>query len=286
MLITLKELLSKTEYKNRAFGSFNAPNYESALAIIEAGEQLNLPVILSPGPGHDCYIQLEQIMGIYRNLAKYASIDVCIHVDHVRDLNYIKRALDLGATSVMFDGSHESFNENLRLTKLVVEMAKEYGASVEAELGQVANSTFGHSETDFDDNQAIYTDVFEAKIFVRETKIDALAIAVGTVHGIYIQKPILNLPLINEIRKVVDAPLVLHGGSGVSDQDILTAIKYGVRKINYYTYMSLAGGMACKKVIEKQDKVFFHDIALIAKDAMKEDALRAMSLFTFGKISD
>ncbi len=280
MLITLKELLAIADEKGIAFASFNAPNYESALAVIEAGEELNLPVILSHGPGHDCFVKMEDIIGIYKMLAERASVDVCIHLDHTSDLDYIRRALEEGVTSVMFDGSHYSFEENIKMSKEVVEMAKKYGASVEAELGKVANSTFGHAEVEFEDNVAEYTNVNEAIQFVNETGIDALAVAIGTVHGVYTSEPKLDLPRVKDLKEAVNIPLVMHGGSGVKDDDVKVAITNGIRKINYYTYMSLDGGMAVKEHCETREKVFFHDVVTVGKEAMKADVLRAMKLFS------
>jgi fructose-bisphosphate aldolase class II len=280
MEITLKELLKSAQEKQIAYASFNAPNYESAKAVVLAAEELQIPFILSHGPGHDCYTDIEHIMDIYRSLTKNLTVDHCFHLDHTSDLSYIEKALKLGFTSVMYDGSHESYEDNVANTIKVVTMAKRYGAAVEAELGTVASSSYGKSETLKTVSEGEYTDPLQAKDFVDRTGIDFLAIAVGTVHGIYVTKPVLDLNRIKLIKDVVDIPLVLHGGSGIGDEDILIAIKNGIRKINYYTYMTLAGGDAVKKHIATQDKIFFHDISLVAIEGMKQDAKRTMKLFS------
>ncbi len=280
MEITLKELLKTAEEKKIAYASFNAPNYESALAVVKAAEELQIPFILSHGPGHDCYTDIDHVIDIYKSITKNITVDYCFHLDHTSDLNYIEKALKLGFTSVMYDGSHESYEDNIKNTIKVVAMAKKYGAAVEAELGTVGSSTYGKSETVSSVSIGEYTDPMQAKDFVDRTGIDFLAIAVGTVHGVYVMKPILDLDRIRLIRNVVTIPLVLHGGSGIVDEDILIAIGNGIRKINYYTYMTLAGGEAVKKLISTQDKCFFHDVSLAAIEGMKQDALRTMKLFS------
>lgn len=280
MEITLKQLLKNAEEKKIAYASFNAPNYESALAVVLAAEELQIPFILSHGPGHDCYTDIDHVMDIYRSLTKNINVDYCFHLDHTSDLSYIEKALKLGFTSVMYDGSHETYEDNVKNTIKVVAMAKPYHAAVEAELGTVASSSYGKSETVTTVSVGEYTDPAQAKDFVDRTGIDFLAIAVGTVHGIYVSKPILDLNRIKLIRDVVDVPLVLHGGSGIGDEDILIAIKNGIRKINYYTYMTLAGGDAVRQFVNSQDKLFFHDICLAATEGMKQDALRTMKLFS------
>jgi len=280
MEITLKQLLKNAEEKKIAYASFNAPNYESAKAVVLAAEELQIPFILSHGPGHDCYTPIEQVMDFYKSLTRNCTVDYCFHLDHTSDLSYIEKALKLGFTSVMYDGSHETYEDNVKNTIKVVAMAKQYGAAVEAELGTVASSTYGKSETGHNVSQGEYTDPAQAKDFVERTGIDFLAIAVGTVHGIYVSKPVLDLNRIKLIRDVVDVPLVLHGGSGICDEDIRIAIQNGIRKINYYTYMTLAGGDAVRQFINTQDKLFFHDISLVAIEGMKQDAKRTMILFS------
>ena len=279
METTLKELLKIAEANNIAFASFNAPNYESALAVVEAAEELQVPFILSHGPGHDKYTDITRVMDIYKSLTKHVKIPYCFHLDHTSDLDYIEKALKLGFTSVMYDGSHESYEENVKNTIKVVEMAKQYGAGVEAELGTIASSSYGNFETLLVSSSE-YTDPNQAKDFVERTGIDMLAIAIGTVHGVYTTKPILDLNRIKLIREVVDVPLVLHGGSGIESEDIQIAIDNGIRKINYYTYMTLAGGEAVQRFVNNHEKIFFHDISLIAVEGMKQDALRTMKIFT------
>ncbi|MBQ9915543.1 MAG: class II fructose-bisphosphate aldolase, partial [Clostridia bacterium] len=195
----------------------------------------------------------------------------CVHLDHGEDVDYVARGLELGCTGVMYDGSNLPEEENLANTKKVVELAKKTGASVEAEIGSM-----GARESGAEGGESIYTDPDAAKRFAEETGIDALACAFGTAHGIYLKQPKLDFLRLEKIKSLVDIPLVMHGGSGVSHEDYQKVISLGIRKINYYTYMAKAGGAA---VAAMEDKTFFHDMEVCAISAMKEDVKRAMQVF-------
>ena len=201
------------------------------------------------------------------------------------------KAIQLGFTSVMLDASSADYETNVQNTALICRLAHSVGVTVEAELGHIFASDNGLSQTkgkeqesldNFGSVEDVYTDPDTAKDFVERTGVDALAIAFGTAHGMYKQKPVLDLERIKLIKEKINVPLVMHGGSGLSVEEFQTAIKNGIRKINYYTYMALAGGKAVKEFIEKQgDKpVFFHDIPLIAKQAMKENVKEAIRIFS------
>ncbi len=275
MLVNLVEILKKADENGCAVGAFNTPNLECVNAVISAAEELNVPVIISHAQLHEEVSPIAVIGPVMIQAAKSAKVPVCVHLDHCEDLDYMQRALKLGFTGVMFDGSTLAYDENVRLTKLAVEMAKKYGAGVEAELGALASREGGAENA----SGPVYTDPDQAVLFCRETGIDALAPSFGTAHGIYKSKPVLDLERVKTIRDLTGLPLVMHGGSGVSPDDYRRGISNGLRKINYYSYMSKAGTAAVKEMLESEDVTFFHDLALAAEKAMKDDAIKAMRIF-------
>lgn len=274
MLVTLKEILKIAEARGCAIGSFNTPNMASLKAVIAAAEEKNEPVIIMHAQVHEemGLCKMDEIAPIMLFFADKAKVPVCVHLDHGEDLNYVKRGLDLGFTSVMYDGSNLDEKLNLANTSITVELANRYGASVEAEIGSM-----GARESGASGGESIYTDPYAAEKFVKETGIDALACAFGTAHGVYLTQPKLDFDRLAEIKERVDIPLVMHGGSGVSHEDYKKVIELGIRKINYYTYMAKAGGNA---VAEFKDKTFYHDIEVAAIDAMKKDVMSAINVFS------
>ena len=274
MLVDLKEILKIAEENKSAIGSFNTPNLTSLKAVIAAAEELGQPVIIMHAEVHEemGLCKMDEIAPIMLFMADRAKVPVCVHLDHGTDLDYIKRGMELGFTSVMYDGSELTAEENCKNTSLTVEWAQKRGISVEAEVGSM-----GAREGGAEGNESIYTDPDAAREFVEKTGIDALACAFGTAHGIYLKKPKLDFDRLDRIHKTVSVPLVMHGGSGVSDEDYRRVIELGIRKINYYTYMAKAGGTA---VADMADKTFFHDIELTAQLAMKENVKHAMKVFS------
>lgn len=274
MLVDLKEILKIAEENKSAIGSFNTPNLTSLKAVIAAAEELGQPVIIMHAEVHEemGLCKMDEIAPIMLFMADRAKVPVCVHLDHGTDLDYIKRGMELGFTSVMYDGSQLTAEENCKNTSLTVEWAQKRGISVEAEVGSM-----GAREGGAEGNESIYTDPDAAREFVEKTGIDALACAFGTAHGIYLKKPKLDFDRLDRIHKTVSVPLVMHGGSGVSDEDYRHVIELGIRKINYYTYMAKAGGTA---VADMADKTFFHDIELTAQLAMKENVKHAMKVFS------
>ena len=275
MLVNLVEILKIAEEKHCAVGAFNTPNLECVTAVLNAAEKLNVPVILSHAQLHEEVAPLAVIGPVMIQAAKAAKVPVCVHLDHCETLSYMQQALDLGFTGVMYDGSTLPYEENLANTKKAVAMAKHYNCGVEAELGALASREGGEAAA----IGPVYTDPEEAVAFCRETGIDALAPSFGTAHGIYKSKPVLDLQRVKVIAEKTGLPLVMHGGSGVSPEDYRTGIANGLRKINYYSYMSKAGTTAVKALLEKQDVTFFHDLALAAQNAMEADAEKAMRVF-------
>lgn len=275
MLVNLIDILQMAQEGNCAVGAFNTPNMESLNAVINAAEKLNVPVIISHAQVHEKLASLETIGPVMAAAARRAGVPVCVHLDHCESLEYMKKALDLGFTGVMYDGSTLPYEENLENTKMAVELAKKYHAGVEAELGAMPSQENGTAAA----GGPVYTVPEEAAAFCAETKIDALAPSFGTVHGIYKAKPVLDLGLVKKISEITGLPLVMHGGSGVSAEDYRTGIANGLRKINYYSYMARAGANAVKELLEKEDITFFHDLALAAEEAMERDVEKAMRIF-------
>lgn len=284
MLATLTEVLSYAESHNIAIGSFNTPNLESLQAVIEAAEELQLPVIIIFAQCHEPWIPLSYIGPIMVEKARAAKVPVCAQLDHGEDLDYLEQALQIGFTAVMYDGSTLSYEENLKNTKIAVAMAKKTGASVEAELGSMGRREYGSGVgSGNDDETKIYTDPDQAAAFVKETGIDALACSFGTTHGIYLEKPRLDFDVVKNVRaKTGNIPVVMHGGSGVSREDFRASIQAGVRKINYFTYMDKAAGNAVKEYLDslpEGSQIFFSGIVRAAREATKENVKAAMQKF-------
>ncbi len=283
MLITMKAILELAEAKNIAIGAFNITSLEGIQAVLQASEELNQPVILQFAPVHEAIIPMTVIGPIMLLMAERASVPVAVHLDHGDDLSVLKKALDMGFTSVMYDGSALSFEENAANTRIAVEMAGIYGASVEAEIGAMGRQEFssiGEGE-EGEATEGCYTDPEQAERFVKATGVDALACSFGTVHGLYLTEPKLDFDRISQIKNRIGLPIVMHGGSGVSDQDFRKCINNGVRKINYYTYLAKAGGMHVKeKAMESEGYVYYHDVTLWGIDAMKKDVLHTIKVFS------
>lgn len=285
MLVNLKEILDIAEHRGIAVGSFNTPNLESLLAVIGAAEELDIPVIIQFAQCHEPWIPLSVIGPIMVEQAKQAEVPVCVHLDHGETLDYLQRALDLGFTGIMYDGSVLSYEENLENTKKAVAMASTYNCGVEAELGSMGRRESGAGEegTGTDDDTKIYTDPVLARQFVADTGIDALACSFGTTHGIYLTKPKLDFNVVRNVREQTgNIPVVMHGGSGVSRDDFHAGIKAGVRKINYFTYMDKSGGNAAAEYLEGTkagEPVFFSSVAAAAEKAMKENVRGAIRTF-------
>lgn len=276
MLVNLNEVLKYAEEHHCAIGSFNTPNLENMVAVISAAEELNVPVIIMHAQCHEQDAHLDIVGPVMLLMAERAKVPVCVHLDHCEDLDYLKRAIDLGFTSVMLDASSKPYDENVRMTKEAVRLAHAKNVSVEAEIGVLGGREAGDQKPLT--KEEMYTDPELAKRFVEDTHIDALACSFGTAHGIYKVKPELDFERIKKIKALCNLPLVMHGGSGVSSVDYVKAIQCGVRKINYYSYMAREGVYAAREIVQK-DITFYHEIATYATERMKKDVLRAMHIF-------
>ena len=275
MLITLKNILDIAESKNMAVAAFNVTSLEGILAVIEAAQEEDTPVILQfANIAHGKYIPLDIIGKVMVMTADESKVPVCVHLDHGDNFDEIKRALDLGFTSVMYDGSALPFSENVANTRYVTSLANEYGASIEAELGAMG------AEGDNENILGEYTDPKASKLFVCETGIDALAASFGTVHGIYKSEPKLDFERIKKIRESTGIPVVMHGGSGISDADFRKCIDCGVRKINFYTYAAKYAGDAVRQMVESTSgNIYSHDILVSLRQSMIKTYKDAIRIF-------
>ncbi|MBQ1272628.1 MAG: class II fructose-bisphosphate aldolase [Clostridia bacterium] len=281
MLVNLKEILEIAERDNIAIGMFNATGFDSLQAVIAAAEELNQPVIIAHAEVHNVYNDISIVGPAMVAAAKNAKVPVCVHLDHGVSMEMIYRALRIGFTSVMIDASALPYEENLALTKQVVEMSHAMGVSVEAELGRLVTGEAGSKEEVDTTMKAedFYTDPVEAEAFCKETGVDALAIAFGTAHGFYNAQPKLDFDVVKNVAAATGLPLVMHGGSGVSEEGFKKAIGNGIRKVNYYSYMSKAGYEAAKAEIEAGNSSYLHDVEFAAMKAMKEDVKAAIKVF-------
>ena len=268
MLVNLDTVLKDAQKKGYGVGLFNTTDTDMLQAVIEAAEEEHSPVIIGTAEVLLPYGELALIAPSVIEAAKRASVPVVVHYDHGLTFDRCMEALKLGFSSVMFDGSAKPYNENIECTREIVKIAHAFGATVEGEIGHVGEAASGdNSHTD------MYTTVDEAKQYLCDTGVDALAIAIGTAHGAYKQKPKLDFERLKAIRNAVDVPLVLHGGSGLSDDDFRMSVKCGISKINIFTDLCLAGDAAMKEnlgYLEMRNK----KVGMI-----KQTAKRKMQLF-------
>lgn len=229
-LVNMKDLLLDAQKGGYAVGSFSIANMEMILGVIKAAEETKSPIILQIAEVRLNHSPLHIIGPTMIAAAKGAKVPVAVHLDHGTTLECIGQALDLGFTSVMFDGSHLDVEENIAMTKKVIEMAKPYGAAVEAEIGCV-----GGSEDGSVDIAMRCTSPEQAKHFYEETGVDALAIAIGNAHGFYKDAPELRFDILEQVRDTVPVPLVLHGGTGIEPEDFIRCHQSGIKKINIAT---------------------------------------------------
>lgn len=229
-LVNMRELLEQAKRQQKGCGSFSVGSMEMVIGAVRAAEDTRTPVILQIAEARLKHSPLFLMGPMMVEAAKKASVDVAVHFDHGQSLEVMKEALDYGFTSIMMDGSKYSFEENMAKTKAAVSLARQYGAAVEAELGLV-----GKSEDGSEDLGIRCTDPEEAEVFCKRTGIDALAVAIGNAHGNYTAAPKLQFDVLEEIHRLTEIPLVLHGGSGITDGDFRRAISYGICKVNIAT---------------------------------------------------
>lgn len=243
-LVNLKDILSDARKNKYAVGAFDVSNNDMALAVIEVAEELKSPVILM---GLTVDLQGDKLKywtDCLRDMAEKASVPVCLHLDHATNVEFIKKTIDSGFTSVMFDGSTLPIEENIKFTKQVVDYAHKFNVSVEAELGHVGDGIVGSSETgekkaegEYDNPDDFLTDPKEMKHFIDSTGVDALAVAIGTAHGVYVHEPKLHFDRLDVLQKNSTVPMAMHGGSGTPDDQVKKSIELGICKINIFSEM-------------------------------------------------
>lgn len=272
MLVNLNEVLKKAQKGKYAVGLFNTTDTDMLQAVIEAAEESNSPVILGTAEVLLPYGELKLIAPSVIAAAKRAKVPVVVHYDHGLTFDRCIEALKLGFSSIMFDGSAKPYEQNIAETREIVKIAHALGATVEGEIGHVG-------EAAKEDNLLtdMYTTPEEAKAYLEATGVDALAVAIGSAHGVYKKKPMLNIERLKEISSAVKVPLVLHGGSGLSDDDFKNAIRNGIAKVNIFTDLCLAGECAMKDGEEK--KLGYLETRNLKVDYIKEAVKHKMALF-------
>lgn len=273
-LVKMKDLLRRAEEKNIGCGAFSVGNMEMVRGSIRAAEELDTPIILQIAEVRLKNSPLHLMGPMMVQAAKEAKVDVAVHLDHGLTFETVDKALELGFTSVMLDASTLPFEENIARVKAVVEKARKYGATVEAELGLVGGSEDGSC-----DHGIRCTDPDDAVVYARETGIDALAVAIGNAHGNYPVAPTLAFDVLEKIHEKVDIPLVLHGGSGITDKDFQRAISLGIRKVNIATASFNSLTAHVEKYMESTDKHNFFDLNEAMVQGTYENVKRHILVF-------
>ena len=278
MLVNMNDVLLPAQKGGYAVGLFNTVNLELAKGVLAAAEELHSPVIIGTAEIFLPYSTLEELSYFLLPMAEKASVPVVVHLDHGLKAETCKHALELGFTSVMFDCSADDYETNIQKVREITQLAHAKGATVEAELGHVGdNEDSAEGSSQLTDPSAYYTVPAQAKDYVERTGVDALAIAVGTAHGTYKLPPKLDFDRISEIAKVIDTPLVLHGGSGLSNDDFKAAISRGISKVNIFTDINQAGAMAAVGVYKEGKGMT--DMILPSIEAIKQSVMTKMLLF-------
>lgn len=278
-LSSLKEILKKSIEKKYAVGAFNVISHDMVEQVLNASAEKEVPVILSVAEVHFKYLDLDNFIPYIKQRVSHHSEPVTLHLDHGQSYETVMKAIHLGFSSVMYDGSTLPFSENVEKTKQIVQAAHAADISVEAELGHVAGGE-GNIKNGTEVNRDLFTKAEEAKEFVERTDVDALAVAVGTVHGLYKGEPDLDFDRLSKIRKIVDVPLVLHGGSGLSNQDFKTAVEHGINKINYFTGNSQEAVKGIKKEMkDKEGFVKYPDLLNTAGEKIRKNVKEKIDVF-------
>jgi len=275
-LVNTVDLLRHAENRSYAVGAFNVINLEFLNGILEAAEESRSPVILNIAEVHFPYINIEQITPAIQYMANNVCVPVVLNLDHGLSIETVVRALRCGFSAVMYDASKKSLEENIAETKIVVRMAHAVGVSVEAELGRVGGAEGGGKARA---RREYFTNPDEAERFVIETGVDALAVAVGNAHGFYEGKPELDFELIETLRKRTGVPLVLHGGSGISDEDFRRAISLGIRKINFFTEMSKVACDRVRELLGSSEDLLLHDLVLEIRRRVRDVVKDRLQVF-------
>lgn len=273
-LVTSEKMLLDAQKGGYAVGAFNVENMEMVKAVLAAAEELKAPVMLQTTPGTIKYGTVETYAAIVKAEAEKVSVPVCLHLDHGNSFELAVQAMHAGYTSVMIDGSHEDFENNIAITKKVVDVAKAIGIPVEAELGKV-----GGKEDDLEADADTNTDPMEAKEFAERTGVSSLAVAIGTAHGFYVGTPVLDKPRVSAIKELVSVPLVLHGASGLSEEDVRECVERGMCKVNFATELRAAYTDDVKKLLEEKPETYDpKKLGNVGMEAVKEQVKIRMKM--------
>jgi len=266
-----KEMLIKARKEGYAVPAFNIHNLETIQTVVDAAVEMKSPVILAATPGTMNYAGRAYVQAIAEVAAKENDIPIALHLDHHETIESIEESLELGTKSVMIDGSHSTFEENIALTKKVVEKAHVHGATVEAELGRLVGQ---EDDMIVEAEDAIYTDPDTVEEFVERTGVDSLAVAIGTGHGVYETEPNIDFDRLEKIKKLIDIPIVLHGASGISKEDVQKCISLGCAKVNVSTELKIPFSNALRNhLIEHPEETDPRKYFGPAKEAMKKAAI-------------
>lgn len=276
MINNLHDMLEKAKAEKIALGSFNVYNYETIKGVFNAIKETQTDGIIAFGAKYTQNMEVNEVANLIRTISSKYGKDIAIHLDHCGDFKLIKEAIEAGFTSVMFDGSHLPFEENIKETKKVCDYAHARGVTVEAELGSIALGD--HSNEDHQEEK--YTDPVQAKRFVEETKVDCLAVSIGTVHGTYKGTPKISVDRLIEINELVDVPLVLHGGSGTPVDIIKQCILNGICKININTEMSKEAVSLMVETVKNKPSSHFSQLSVLARNKVTEVAKKNIELFS------
>lgn len=277
MYTTLKKVLKEAEDLNMAIGAFNTHNLEMLPAIIKAAVNQRTPVIIQTSCGTANYVGHKNLVSICKSMAEEYGVDIVLHLDHAKDYDEIRKAIDAGYSSVMFDGSSLPLKDNILGTKRVVEYARKFDVSVEAELGTVGGTEDGIV---VEQKDVQYTDPEDAVEFICQTGIDALAVAIGTNHGQYKSKTKINFKRLEEIKKAVDIPLVIHGGTGVKEEDVKKVICLGIRKFNVGTELLVGWNRKAKECYDShKENVSNRDNVVPCLNVIEEIVEKKINLF-------
>ena len=273
-LVNMRDMLQHAYHHRYAVGGFDLVSLDFLEAIMAAGEAQRSPLILSLAESHFEYYDFELAMAAAEQAAKRASIPVAIHLDHGASFESAVKAINLGCNGVMVDASHEAFDGNVAMTKKIVDMAHACGVPVEGELGYVAGVEGEDAEKH--PGEVVYTSVEEAKAYVEQTGVDFLAVSIGTVHGRMKGEPVLDFERLQQINNALNTPLVIHGGTGLSDEQFSTLIKNGVAKINYYTALADAAGNKMRENVALDARCGYTGIVKDIQQAMRNEIERCM----------
>ncbi len=276
MLVNLNDVLIKAREGRYAVGLFNTTDSDMLEAVIEAAEEMNSPVVVGTAEVLLPYGELSLIAPSIIARAKRAKVPVVVHYDHGLTFERCIEAIHLGFSSIMYDASVKDYETNIAETRELVKIAHAFGCSVEGEIGHVGNND-GAAEATEEPGESMYTTPEEAEAYVAATGVDALAVAIGSAHGVYKKKPMLNIDRLREIRARIDTPLVLHGGSGLSDDDFRNTIREGIAKVNIFTDLCLAGERACADALS--ENIGYLEMRNRKVAYIKEEVKKKMRLF-------